>query len=475
VGGAWLIAGPWWANKSKKPEVLHPKQASLKFRFSRTACGGSGCLLRLWGKLSMNVRLRLIAKAQIVGLLVCLTGLLSTAPARAATEAGLQSEAVGISQKASTVQKIRELRDQIVNRLEALQPDSSASIDQLARFERRMAKVGAQDQVEDCYTQIAGALNKYARNADASGVKLAQHLIVELACPSRVNQGNHNTCALAALQTVLYARDPACVCDLVFQAHEGRVQARDGRIIEVPKSNIYPDREALFFRPEGFYRSYASQLFQVAAANFYWQSQTKDLSGRDVPAGSINYVQDCCQARLSASDTRERLLINWSNGVTEIMSGSNGLPEIGAGFSLKAVSDTYGFLTGRQQAGFVLSHKKNHCASPIIAFASENGLAKQLQKLKERGALPAVISVSSTSKTIDTVPRLVQMNQTRTFSATPASAEGWHVVCLNDYDRVGGKVEVDNFWGPGSDHLGKAALDLHDLYLSACPAPEVRF
>lgn len=368
-------------------------------------------------------------------------------------------------------ERVTTLRSQIEAALKRARPDAESITlhKRLLRFEVRVSATGQKQQVEDCYLKIATALGECAGNPEelSSAGLLAEHLIIELADPSQVNQGNHNTCALAALQAVLYARDPARVCEIVFQARKGSLSNNAGKHIRLREENLTPDEEARSFRVDSIYRSYAGQLFQIAAANYYWQSQTKDPQGRDVPAGSISYVQDYSTKALSSRDTRERLIINWSAGVKEIVADALGMPEMGPAFNLQTIDTTYKLLSGRANRAYILCHKANHGSSPAITFACEKDLSKHLQSLKDKGNLPAIISIASSGAAPG--HRLVSLQQ-RNEPSSLRNSNCSHVVCIYDYERETDKVAVDNFWGPADDHLAANASELHDLYQRSCPA-----
>lgn len=325
---------------------------------------------------------------------------------------------------------------------------------QLIRFENRMNKSGGQQQVMKCLSIISCAFDGYKKNGDVTGAMLCRHLIIELADQSEVNQGNHNTCALAALQSLLYSDEPELVCNLVIQAHTGRIRLPDGRIIELPANNIAPDLESRYFRSKTAYRSYAAQLFQVAAANIYWQSQTKDANGNNVPLGSMSYVQDYPGERFSSKDSRERVIIRWSSSVTELMCGDDCMPSSSPNFTFKSIVETYRLLGGQKKSHFLLSRDHQFKTKATLFFSNESELARILQRLQEEDALPAIISVSG-SKLFAAVPRLRPANG----NLEQFIYHGKHVVCINSYDRISNQVSVHNFWGPeGNDHMS-----LHDL------------
>lgn len=349
-------------------------------------------------------------------------------------------------------------RNQIISMLCEMKTDQNKDSLQnlLLRFEDRMQKLGKDQQITECYELVSKALNEYKTNGDLSGAMLCQHLIIELSDPSTVAQGDHNTCALAALQILFYYEEPSRLCDLVFQAHAGKISLPNGRIILMPENNIAPDLEARNFGPKTWFRSYAGQLFQVAAANVYWQSQVRDTHGNKVPLGSINYVQDYPDDSPYNADTKERVITKWAPEVTEILMCDQGSPESSPNFTFKTIADTYKLLGGQRRSCFMLSCTKSGKTEPSIPFASENDLAKKLQHLKNMNSLPALIAVNG--------------YKISAFIRGKSPLLGWiatnppsHVVCIDNYDPSKTNVSIHNSWGPG----GSKQLNIHDLYLAA--------
>lgn len=365
----------------------------------------------------------------------------------------------------------------------------------LRAFENRVKPTCGENEIVACYSEIWQALNAQRSTREQSTaagneaiqdspaadgavtpeykntVKLCWHLVVELSDPSQVNQGNHNTCALAALESYLYARQPSLVCATVLHAHSGKIVLANGETIAMPPQNIEPDLEARFFHADGTKRSYASQLFQIAAANIYWHCQRKDPRQMAVPYGSISYVQDYTESVDGHNDTRERLIINWAPGLTEQVVVDGCWPDSSPSFSLNAIDATYRLLAGRSDSPALLSHKKRHGARPVMLFASEDDLCRKLQALKQEGALPAIISVNPEDSSIAFGPRVLTAGTGNSsyHVGSFGSRGSWHVVCINDYDETSNKVAVDNFWGSRSDHLGENKLSLHELFRSASP------
>ncbi|MBX9686198.1 MAG: hypothetical protein K2X27_05820 [Candidatus Obscuribacterales bacterium] len=336
---------------------------------------------------------------------------------------------------------------------------------ELKAFEERMNNNNEVSEIHECYSRILGALKNYENSNDNAGVELCRQLLSELSDPSQINQGQHNTCAVAALESYLCAKDPSLVCKTVIAAKSGEFTVSDGSKIQMPPENIAPDRDARCYRPNTPFRSYSSQLFQVAAVNAFWQTQTKDPRGVKVPKGSIMYMQDYCVGRCFPGDTSERLFIRWSADVTEFIVTEGFFPCSGPCLQAPAIDQAYRLLGGDVAEPVVLVNKRRHVGRSVEEFAKEQDLAAILLRVKNSAAFPAIVSVSLSSKTFCPTPRLALAQN----AVRKPGPEKWHVVCINSYDEKTGSVSVDNFWGPYSDLKAERSIPLSELYVSTCP------
>lgn len=333
----------------------------------------------------------------------------------------------------------------------------------LLKFYGRM--INKKDDHASCLQLIGKALSSFEKEKDTEGVELCRQLIEQLANPSQVNQGNHNTCALAALESRLIREVPSIVCRIVFEARTGIVNSSDGRKVFLPEVCRKPDREARVYQAGKETRSYPSQLFQIAAANIYWQTQKKDARGINVPEGSIAFVQDETRGATFDGDTHERLVIQWT-GNREFVSNMNGLPENSPSFSMDCLMKTYEMLTNKSAKHFLLAHRSTENNKPATLFRNKADLASRLRGLKRSGELPAIVAIHPDGELIQTSPRLLLHSPSQSVQLLRPKSS-WHVVCINDIDESTGQVELDNFWGPTSDYLDDKKLPLDQLYASS--------
>ena len=325
------------------------------------------------------------------------------------------------------------------------------------------------EEITRCYERMSKAIDNSASEKVENLSMLCWHLLLDLSDPSQINQGNHNTCALASLQSYLSIRHPFIVCNVVLDAWNDSLTLPGGRHIIIGEKDLAPDREARFFRPGAHYRSYSSQVFQIAAANIYWQAQSTDPRGTKVPVGSIRYVQNCFDMPNNSKDTGESLLICWADNIVEqVVSDDSLFPASGPCFTMEAINGAYKLITQMNDAPLLLAHKSRRCHKPVISFSDEASLKNILTELKASGQLPAIISLNMSSEVLNPKKGMlvVKDNKLLYASVQSNSPNQWHVLCVSDFDALRDGIALDNFWGPGSDYLDKH-LSLHELWSSS--------
>lgn len=404
-------------------------------------------------------------------LLLCLFILIPELQAHTASQPELgnvsshsDSMKTGVALSGSTSLNFNEACKQVLLKFCSENGESSLALeDSLRHFEERLDH--KREELRRCYEILSSAIDRGILTSKSNHVELCKHLIIELGDPSQVNQGNHNTCTLAALETKLYTEAPSVVCSIILQALSGTITGFSGQTAKLPADLIEPDRESRLFHVGSPCRSYASQIFQIAVANLYWQNQTEDPRGIKVPLGSLRYIQQPGGPTFHG-DTGERLVIRWADDIREHVASQSGMPENSPAFSMRCLMGAYEMLTGRSAKPFLLAHKSRPENKPATLFNGSNDLANKLSNLKQSGQLPAIIAIHPNGGVIQTAPRL-------TFRAAPGVLQlitpkctSWHVVCVTDYKADTGEVNIDNFWGPRSDFVKDRSLQLSELHAS---------
>lgn len=324
--------------------------------------------------------------------------------------------------------------------------------DMMDSFESRLHHQQADaTEIDKTYNYIIELLEGHCE----PGIKakwLAEQIIEQSASPTSVNQGRHNTCGAAALEERLYYVNPSLVARTIKEAAlTGSVLASTGQTIRLTLKDRMPDREANIINPGSGLRSYASQLFQLVAINAYWQQQNVDPRGTKVRPGQIIYVQkeEECD---SPTDTGERLIIDWGQGLTETVVENNGEAICHPLLDLGKIKQINKILTGDDQTDFFIANRKFTHTAHVTRVNSEASLRTTICSLAQRNRLPAMIAVHTSS---------------RLFNGSSSSQrDNWHVVNVIAYVESTGRVSLDNWWGDHSPSKEPWLVDMGDLYAS---------
>lgn len=302
---------------------------------------------------------------------------------------------------------------------------------------------GAESEVNDRISRMLSA--KEAVTTPEQRQRLAADILRQVKNPMLINQGRHNTCALAAAEARTYTLYPLAAVDLVCQvAINGTFVTDAGEKIVMDKANLQPDAEATI----GGYgsRSYASQLFQLTAANIYWQRQQRDPRGIECQRGSIHYIQKQISLVIP-NDTGERLQINWEDGTIETVVEDSGRPVSHPCVSLAEVQKIGSMVAHQPNDTFVIAAKKFDPRQKYIPVKSVDDLRSQLIRCQRSFKMPLIAAVDLKSEMFK-----------------DDANNGWHAVCITAYDAQNDSVSVDNFWGPNDDRVGEKSISLPQLY-----------
>jgi hypothetical protein len=318
-------------------------------------------------------------------------------------------------------------------------------------FEKRAKEQGlSQWEVAQTYKQIAKIFESDSEQPIPikERVKIAQQVMSQAAHPTTVTQGGHNTCGVTVVETRLYAKNPSAVAKLVADiSTKGEYSAPDGTHVKLPPECLKPDPEARNENPESDDRSYASQLFQVTAANVWYAKENATTT----PPGKKVYLQVEPLEGSKPPDTGERL-IDPSQDLS-IISGKTGLKDD----HIVAISN---IISGQQEKDIFIEHKDliSGQGKDVTLVSSEHELNEKLAHLKEQGKLPLIVAVHTDNQPFFT--------DSGGYSA--GGSGGAHVVTITDYHPgPPATVEIDNQWAASKDHLGESdAIKVHDLYLA---------
>lgn len=295
-------------------------------------------------------------------------------------------------------------------------------------------------------------------------VKLAEQVMAQCASPKSIDQGQHQTCNMTTVECTVYTNHPSDAARLVADiAITGQYTAKDGTQVNV--SPEAADKEAIKNPPGDGDRSQASQIFQVAAVNLYYQKQPytyTDAAGnpRVVPPGQLQYVQqpDSKPGVLPPTRGGERLIDNSTVPPTPIMRNWTSvppIPEASPDIADRAMVDVPAIITGVQDVKMI-EHKTAVYgdATGVNLFETEDQMKDYIKKAQENNELPLIIGVHTGQE-----PFLHDSGD-----GAAGGSGGWHVVTITGYDEATGKCQVDNQWGSRPDHEGTNGVHVHDLF-----------
>ncbi len=270
--------------------------------------------------------------------------------------------------------------------------------------------------------------------------KLAVNLLDLVADPSGVTQGMHPTCAPAAVEYLTYAVKPSAAVHLVTEAARlAQVSASDGGKIALSDLSLCPERYGG--------RSPASQIFQNAAVNIYWQRQDRFRCWTQQPG----YI---CQPAAKGSFRYERVLTdNLDESPYRLMDYTK-TPPVGLVESLAISGDPANPFMTRSAVQDIFAQLHEVGAREIVLPenpATPGRLAEMLDQAKRAGQLPAIMAVHTGTQPF--VTRAAASNQ-----------GGWHSLVVTDFDRSRGHVSIFNPWGR---HAQSDGFTINELWLAS--------
>lgn len=330
-------------------------------------------------------------------------------------------------------------------------------------FESRAARDGLSK------SEVLGVYSNVSRLLEAKGnqpltrenrVVLAEQVLDQAAHPMSIDQGYHMTCNVTTIECRTYAKYPSSAAKLVTDvALTGVFETRNPRDndVRLDRESLRPDREAQLNPPRDGSRSYASQIFQLTAANIAWQRRSFDPNGNTVARGDLKYVQ---VSPINREDTGER--VRNANGETIRIKDEDGKvskitdPSLDAG-ALVSINKE---ITRRDEENFII---QNHAAGgePFVAgIGSENDLAEVL--VKEKAQYPLIVVVHTYHDPF------WKDSGGGVKGGAGGEQGGWHVVNVTGYNAQTGDVTVSNQWGDRTDKK----VSLSTLYKATMPPPE---
>ncbi len=333
--------------------------------------------------------------------------------------------------------KLDNAENEIRDLLAKSEPSFAARFAEYSENFRTRAEAQGLDKAEqlDTYASLNKLLQEAKKDAPLSEQNralIALEFMYHAADPSTVDQGDWNTCSVASIESRMFAKYPSRVADLVQQvALTGEYHAPDGKIINVGDSSVLSLWTAGPHPPLNGDRTLVSQLFQVTALNDLGQ---RGELGRYY-GKTVHYVEAGSEAFV-------------------IQEGAAG-PEPFYGNSSESIQKELSRLSGEKEPCVLINFDKDHGINDgVIHFKTEQEFQNELQKLKDKNELPAILSV---------------YGNLPPFSDPDVRG---HVVSISDLrQKPDGSFELylDNQWGKGEEGAD-GWYSLNQIFLATRPA-----
>ncbi len=309
----------------------------------------------------------------------------------------------------------------------------------MAHFEARAKQRGLSDEeVRKTYGEIGKLMEAQqgAVNAERR-VQLAQQVMSQAADPRIIDQGNHNTCNVTSMESLVYAKEPSKAANLVAQvALSGEYTDTQGHQVRLDAQSLTPDKEAVHHPPLDSDRSFATQLFNVTAVNLAYQREGVER----------RYEQH----KPSPGDTGERLYDTSETPRKELKDKKE--PDINE----DQIVEAYRGITGDQTSPVVIAAADNYSGpgAKVTKVETEQALDDQLKTLAQSGKLPVMIRIN---------PKM-EPYYSQSGGAEAGDNGEAHVVAITDY-KPGPPpvVSIDNTWGSMKDNR-KTDVPVSDLW-----------
>lgn len=297
-------------------------------------------------------------------------------------------------------------RQELTNHIKENSPDKNKPADKYsARLEKYMGLFEKRARKEDltpkeisaAYTEVSRLFgnNKEAPVSKQARLELAEQVLRNLAEPTTIDQGQHNTCNVTTIEIRLYTKEPAVATRVVADvALNGKLETADGLAVELDGRNFSKDPEAQVNTRTDSKRSYAGQLFQLAAINSFWADHALDEEGNKVEAGNVRYIQD--RSLRTADNTNGEALVKFKDGVTTILKDEKGKVIDRPLLSMGDMAEVYYRLTGAKADNiFIAQMDKVDPAAREKQVKTEADLTKALLELQQQKELPAIVIMDS--------------------------------------------------------------------------------
>jgi hypothetical protein len=265
-----------------------------------------------------------------------------------------------------------------IDKVRASNPELARQMSRdMAAFEKRMAGVSNGDaHVDATYKEITKLLeSKGGQLTSSSKGQVAADILHAAADPGSVNQGFTNDCALASMESRMYARNPERAAAIVVEASTtGHVRTTlDGKDMALAPSTFWNRQSSEGMDPAVKFRSLGDQIFQTVAYN----AELNQLNKADP---NRNLRMELAKAH-PPYDTGERVY-DYSKHPREDVTGSRATAPIIDPATTEAV---YNNLARTNESGFSLTFDNAN---------TPNDLRNTLTRAQAEGKLPLIVVAS---------------------------------------------------------------------------------
>ncbi len=335
----------------------------------------------------------------------------------------------------------------------------------MLRFEERAKKQDpplSPEEIIKTYKEAERLLNASGDTPlkQADRIAIAEQAMSQVANPSSIDQGQHETCNMTTSEVQVYTKHPSDAMKLVTDvATTGEYTTPGGVHVKIDPTAA--DGEAKGNPPNDGDRSHASQIFQVTAVNLYYQTQPftyTDAAGnkRTVPAGQLEYKQSVEQpGTIPPVASSEELWDNSTTPPTHIRDWKNNKPIESPELADRAMVDVPNMITNTSDT-IMIEHSREVYGDKtgVKTFETQKEMEDYIKQAKADHKLPIVLGVHTGQE-----PFLHDSG-----NGSAGGSGGGHVVTITDYDESTGRVKIDNQWGSSADHLSDKGVHISDLY-----------
>ena len=333
--------------------------------------------------------------------------------------------------------------------------DTNEFVKRMDQLQARVPKDLSAEEVTNTYKQLSRLLEPPSTIVPETSGKeratLARQILTQAAQPNLISQGDHNSCSVAAIESVVYTRHPSkAALMLADLALTGRFVAADMTNLELdPHPRDFDNQYALTGDGQ---RSYASELFQVAAANLHYKRIDVDANL------DYRFEQVYVPGGARRTDSGEGLYL-YADGKRMKVCDYPLLPK----YAFHGVENA---ITGAQEKDHRLDNIRSLTPEQmgmdavergVRVFETEGEFEEQLARIKAANDFPIILGVNAANDPF--------VSEAPGLTAAPGGA---HVVTIRDYiPGTPAKVLIDNEWSQDCNHdTPKTALTVHQLYLA---------